>query len=117
MQASLHLPQLVHFSGFITATLFSIAMASFSQAFTHIPQAMQEVVQTLTTFGPLWQLAHKTRVLLVFGTIDISDLGQTAAQAPQPAQISSQITTLPSCSVIAPNWHAETQSPRPMQPN
>ena len=53
LQAFLHLPQFIHLSGLITATLFSSVIASCSHAFTHIPQAIQEVVQTFTTFGPL----------------------------------------------------------------
>ena len=97
-------------------------MASNGQVFTHLPQPIQEALQTLLATAPLSRFTHITTIRRFFGPFGRSSMtlrGQVLTQAPQAVQRSSSTSGNPVSGLMhsAPNWHAATQSPPPKQPN
>jgi hypothetical protein len=68
-QISAHLPQFVHFSGSIPASLRSIVIAPHSQAFSQRLQPMQPALQTFRTNAPVSVEEQPTYTSLAAGTI------------------------------------------------
>ena len=83
---------------------------------SHIPQAMQLVVQSLLATAPLSWLEHITTGLRgPPASIMMTFLGQMLAQAPQPVHLSLSTLATPSTMWMASNLQTLVQSPRPMQ--
>ena len=98
------------------ATPSTTWIASNLQVRSHIPQAMQEVVQAFMATGPLSLLEHMTTGLRGPPTsIMMTCLGQMFAQAPQPVHLSLSTLATPSTMWMASNLHTLVQSPRPTQ--
>ena len=78
---------------------------------------MQELEQTLIAALPLSRLAQATWTLALAGTSTMSLRGHAFMQAPQSVHFSGSTTAEPlGPMVMAPNWQALTQEPRPKQP-
>ena len=121
-QAFSHLRHILHFSGFIYARLFSIAIASKLHSLAHLPQPIHDKSHALTAAGPrslFMQATYRRRSFGPRGRNSMMPLGQALAQAPHAVQSCGSISGIPVSGLIfiSPNEHASAQSPQPRHPN
>ena len=119
--SSTHFLQSLHLFTSMYAKKSVTVIASLGQTFVHFPQPMQAAEQALRATAPLSLLEQPTYILksflLVF-LISIKCCGQAFAHCPQAVHklVVTAGIFVSGLTFMAPNWQADSQSPRPKHP-